>query len=102
VTVTKIQTPKGPAAISLGSPTLAGNLRLQITSSSPSSGGSIATIPVSLLSAVVNNPSVAQAVLASQLGSQSEALSSVVSTLQELTSSAASASNNNNNIKTTK
>ena len=87
VTVTKIQTPKGTAAISLGSPTLsAGGLRFQITSTNTSSGGSVATIPVSLLSAVVNNPSVAQAVLASQLSSQSDSL---VSTLQELVSSTA-------------
>lgn len=101
VTVTKLQTPKGAAAISLGSPTLsAGGLRFQITSSSAPSGGSVATIPVSLLSAVVNNPTVAQAVLASQL-TQSESL---VSTLQELVSStsAVTTTATNTQTKTTK
>lgn len=84
VTATKITTSKG-GTISLGSP----GLRLQINS--PTTGTSIATIPVSLLSAVVNSPTVAQA-LANQLSgvSTSAALSSVVSTLQEQLNSSTS------------
>lgn len=75
VTATKIQTSKGTYSIS--SPTLAAALRVQIAqaSSSQHGGTPVATIPVSLLSAVVNNPTIAQAVLASQL-STSEPISS--------------------------
>ena len=71
VTATKIQTPKG-ATLSISPQNLAA-LRVQLAQATSPQGGSpvhspIATIPVSsLLSVVVSNPSVAQAVLASQL-----------------------------------
>ena len=70
VTATKLT--KG-GSISLGSPS-GGGLRLQINSPG-GAGTSVATIPVSLLSAVVNSPTVAQA-LASQLAATTSTASS--------------------------
>ena len=71
VTATKIQTSKG-ATISISPQNLAA-LRAQLNSATSPQGSPvqspIATIPVSsLLSVVASNPSVAQAVLAGQLG----------------------------------
>ena len=88
VTTGKIQTPKG-TTVSISSSTMAAALVQLASSNSSGVGSPMATIPVSLLSAVVNNPSVAQAVLASQLSTEpaSSALSTVVSTLQEMQSS---------------
>ena len=88
VTTAKIQTPKG-TTVSISSSTMAAALVQLASSNSSGVGSPVATIPVSLLSAVVNNPSVAQAVLASQLSTEpaSSALSTVVSTLQEMQSS---------------
>ena len=79
VTATKIQTPKG-ATLSISPQNLA-TLRVQLAQATTSPQGSpvqspIATIPVSLISAVVSNPNVAQAVLASQISSANETTSS--------------------------
>ena len=74
VTATKIQTPKG-ATLSISPQNLAA-LRAQLAQATSPQGSPvqspIATIPVSsLLSAVVSNPSVAQAMLVSQLSNAS-------------------------------
>ena len=73
VTATKISV--SPRVPNLASPTqLAAALRVvtQSASTSQSSSSPVVSIPASILSAVVNNPSVAQAVLASQLSMNSE------------------------------